>query len=210
MRLRAFAPSREIFPLAKAQRRKGPQRLAAFLVAVACAGCASKPFNVKVVPRAEPDAISPPSVAGPLSVRAAAVWDEDWLLENFDANLVLAGVLPVRVELENAGGEPVAAKKLDVEVADAGGRELMRLDAAKARRAIERYYELTVRSKSGDKLYKQDFGANALDLKTPLAPGERRQGFLFFALPADAAGRVPLRLAVSSGRHGARAEVALD
>lgn len=182
----------------------------ALALALACAGCAGKPFNVKVVPRAEPDAISPPSTAGPLAVRAAAVWDEDWLLENFDANLILAGVLPVRVELENAGREPVAAKKLDVAVADAGGRELKRLDAGKARNAIEKYYELTVRSKTGDKLYKQDFAANALDLRAPLAPGERRQGFLFFALPPDAGGRVPLRLAVSSGRGGARAEVALD
>ena len=185
-------------------------RLTTLLVVVACSACVGKPFKVTVVPHLESAAISAASVAGPLSVRAVAVWDEDWLLENFDANLILAGVLPVRAEIENLGREAVATRKLGLSASDATGRELERLDATKARRRIERYYEITIRNKMGDKLYKQDFAANALDLKAPLAPGERRQGFLFFAIPPDASGRIPVRLVVASKRDGARAEVALD
>jgi hypothetical protein len=179
-------------------------------LALVCAACAGKPFNVKVVPRVEPDAISAPSVAGPLSVRAKAEWDEDWAIETFDANVLLAGVLPVRADIENVGHAPIAADKLDVTATDASGRTYARLDATKARKAIERYYGIGVRSKTGDKLYKQDFAANALDLKTALAPGEHRQGFLFLKLPPDVNGRVPVRLLVVAKREGARVEVPLD
>ena len=179
------------------------------LIALACAGCVSKPLDVKVVPHVDSDAISAPSLAGSLSVRAAAVWDEDWLLDNFDANAILAGVLPVRVEIENHGSEPLATRKLEVAASDAAGRRFERLDASKARKAIEKYYQLgRIRSKYGDKIYKQDWAANALDLGSPLAPGERRQGFVYLRIPQGVAGRVGLRFAV--GRDAARAELALD
>ena len=159
----------------------------------AAAGCASKPFDVKVQPRVESDEIGAPERFGPGSMRAEPVWDEDWLLENFDANLVLAGVLAVRAELENPGTEPVKVKRLEISGRDGVGREFERLSPKKARGRIERYYELTVRSKAGDRLYKQDFDANALDLEHPLAPGERRQGFLFFEIPRGVNGRVEVR-----------------
>ena len=162
---------------------------------LASGACASKPFDVKVQPRVESDAIGAPETIGPVTVRTEAVWDEDWLLENFDANLVLAGVLAVRAEIENPGGEPVKVKRLEVEGRDGSGRAYERLSPKKARGRVERYYELTVRSKVGDRLYKQDFDANALDLERPLAPGERRQGFLFFEIPRGVNGRVPVRFA---------------
>jgi len=186
------------------------RRQLVLLLALACTACAGKPFNVKVVPHVEPEAISAPSLAGPLSVRASAVWDEDWLLETFDANTILAGVLPVRVEIENRGREPLATKKLEVAASDGAGRRFELLDASKARKAIETYYELTIRSSTGDKLYKQDWAANALDLKTALAPGERRQGFVFLRIPPDVDGRVALRFTVASKRDAARVEVTLD
>jgi len=187
------------------------RRQLVLVLVLACAGCASRPLDVKVVPHVEPDAISAPSVAGPLSVRAAAVWDEDWLLENFDANTILAGVLPVRVEIENRGREPLATKKLEIAASDAAGRRFEWLDASKARKAIEKYYELSrIQSKSGTSLYKQDWAANALDLAAPLSPGERRQGFVYLRIPEGVARHVGLRFAVASKRDAARAELALD
>lgn len=181
--------------------------LAVCAIAVACGG---KPFDVRVQPRVEPETISAPGVSGPLSVRASAVWDEAWLLENFDANLILAHVLAVRAEIANTGTEPIAAKKLDLSASDAEGRVFKVLDAKRARKAIEGYYSIAVSSKTGEAQYKEDFAANALDLKTPLAPGERRQGFLFFAIPPEVGGQVPVRLVVASKRAGARVEIALD
>ena len=171
--------------------------LAGLMVAAlaAAAGCASKPFDVKVQPRVESDEIGAPERFGPVSMRAEPVWDEDWLLENFDANLVLAEVLAVRAEIENPGREPVKVKRLEVEARDSAGREFKPMSPKKARGRVEKYYGITVRSKAGDRLYKQDFDANALDLERPLAPGERRQGFLFFAIPRGVNGRVDVRFA---------------
>jgi hypothetical protein len=185
-------------------------RTAALALALACSACAGKPFDVKVLPRVEPDAISAPSTSGSLSVRAAAAWDEDWLFDAFDANTVLAGVLPVRVEIANAGAAPIETKRLEISAADAAGRAYRTIDAKAARKAIESYYGLTIRNRAGDDLYKRDFAANAIDLRTPLAAGERRQGFLFLRLPDGVRERVGVRLAVASKRDGARAEVALD
>lgn len=182
---------------------------AALLAALAalCAACAGKPFNVKTVPKIAPDRVGEAASAGPLAVRASAVWDEDWLLENFDANLVLAGVLPVRVDVEN-GGDAIEAKDLKFEVTDGDGRSFKWLDAKKAAKAVSSYYEITVTSKTGPKAYQEDFASNALDTKTPLARGERRQGFVFFAFPKDALRRpVPATLRVSS--KTAAASVAL-
>lgn len=179
--------------------------LAAALLAASCAG---KPFDVKVVPKVEPEAIGPAVASGPVALRAEAVRDEDWLLENFDANLLLAGVLAVRVEIENRGVEKLETRRLRLEAAEAGGR-LERLDPKRARGRIEDYYGLAVRSTTGDKLYKQDFDANGLDLRSDLEPGERRQGFLYFAFPPGGPVPAPVRLVVTSKSSDLRIETSL-
>ena len=162
----------------------------AVLSVLLTAGCISKPFDVKVVPRVEPERIGPAETFGPLAVRAEPIWDEDWLLETFDANMILAGVLPVRIDLENATAEPVETKRLKV-VATGSFRHL---DSKKARDRVEKYYGITIRSTTGDKIYKADWAANSLDLKTPLGPGEHRQGFVFLEIPRGVSGPVPVRL----------------
>ena len=97
----------------------------AFVLACAllAGGCAGKPFDVKVVPKVAPEAVGPASASAGVEVRASAVWDEEYLLDTFDANLILAGVLPVRVDLSNGGAAPLSAKKLRLELADADGRD---------------------------------------------------------------------------------------
>lgn len=190
--------------------RRAATAAAALAVALAAAGCAGRPFDVKVVPRVESDAISKPAVSAPLSLRAEAMWDEDWLFENLDANAVLAGVLPLRVEVENVGREPIPAKALRVEAASEDGRSLKVLDANKVRKILEGYYGITVRGRNGEDRYKADFAANGIDLKTPLAAGERRQGLLFVRLPKGETTRRRVRLAVSAKRPAARAEIAVD
>jgi hypothetical protein len=170
--------------------------------------CAGKPFNVKTVPRVEPEAIGPGTRSAGLSVRAEAIWDEDWLLENFDANLILAGVLPVRVDIENPGAGPMAIEKLKLDVTGADGSRFKHLAPKKAMKAIEGYYGLTVRSKTGDKLYKADFITNALDLEAALAPGEHRQGFVFFGFPKTAPRRA-VAATLSVGTKSDRTSVPL-
>lgn len=188
-------------------RRIGRAATAALLLA--SAGCAGRPFDVKIVPRVEPDAISAPASSGPLSVRAKPIWDEAWSLENLDANAPLAGVLPVVVELENRGSAPIEAKRLKLRVSDDAGGRLDVLDTTHARWRIEAYYGVGVRSKEADAAYKKDFAANGLDLKTPLAPGEHRQGLVFVRVPREA-GHVRVRLEIASKRDNVAVETVLE
>lgn len=162
------------------------------------ASCGGKTFNVKVQPKADPAHVGSAATSNGLTARAEAEWDEDWLMENFDANLVLAYVLAVRVVIENRGAEPIRTKKLDLELLDGEQHRFKYLKPKKAMKAIEGYYGVTIQSKTGRKLYQQDFLANALDLETPLAPGESRQGFVFFDLPKDANQQHPLTLRLHS------------
>jgi hypothetical protein len=178
------------------------------MAAVATLACAGKPINVKTVPKVEPDSLGPGARSSGLSVRAEAIWDEDWLLENFDANLILAGVLPVRVDVENPGSGPMDVRKLKLDVTGADGSRFKQLPPKKAMKAIEGYYGIAVRSKTGDKLYKADFLANALDLEAALAPGEHRQGFVFFGFPKTAARR-PVAATLSVGSKSDRTSVPL-
>jgi hypothetical protein len=165
-------------------------------LALLLGACAGRPFNVRPVARVAPDAIGPAASAGPLSVRASAVWDEAWLLDTLDANLILARVLPVRIHLENTAPELFSPRKVKLELAGQAGDRFKHLSPKKAMKAIESYYEISITSKTGRARYREDFLTNTLDLEAPLAPGESRQGLVFFAIPEAIPGPVPLALTV--------------
>lgn len=177
---------------------------AVLCVAAFTLACGGKPFDVKRVSPVAPDTLGAPAVAGPLAVRAEAIWDEDWSMEHLDANAPLAGVLPVRVDLENTAGSPAVLEDLELELAGAGGERFERLAAKKAMKKIESYYGISVRGKTGDKIYKEDFRANELAMDPPLGPGEHRQGLVFFEVPKGLAGPVDATLTVEIGRERAR------
>jgi hypothetical protein len=164
------------------------------IAAVLLTGCASKPVANRVVPL---ELVTD----GPLVVRASAVWDEDWLLDNFGANVILAHALPVRVALENRGDGPLDVRKLRLDVSDLEGRSFRQLSAKSARKLIERTYPLGIRSVEGDKAYREDFAANALDLDHPLPAGASRQGFVFFEMPKGVSREVALEIRVAATRR---------
>jgi hypothetical protein len=153
------------------------------LAAVAISGCGGKPFNVK--PRVDsPHApLSSKAQTGGLTVEAEGVTDEDYLYETFDANLVLAGVLAVRVRLTNGSQEPVDLRKSRFEVRAPTGNRYKSIEARRAYKLVVSYYEITTYSKDGYKQSQADFSSHALDTKARLGAGESRQGILFFPVP---------------------------
>ena len=170
------------------------------LVALAVCGCASKPIQNRVVPPVDPQALTAIADA-PLAVRATPVWDEDWLLENFGANLVVAHVLAVRVAIENRTDAPIDCRRFRLGVTDDQGRAFAQLKPKAARKLIEKTYPLGIRSVEGDRAYRADFAANTLDLETPLPQGASRQGFVFFAMPAEVRGLEPLEMRLAANRR---------
>lgn len=166
----------------------------ALLLAAASFGC-GRPFNVKTQPLPPPASYAAKASLDGITVEAHAITDEDFLYDTFDANLISAGVLPVRVMLTNSGGESVDCKSARFEIEAHAGR----FKAVNARKAFKRlisYYGISAYSKSGYKESLEAFASHALDVATPLAGAQLRHGLLFFLTPPEAARQAGLRLVI--------------
>src|SRR5581483_10085102 len=74
-------------------------------------GCGGKPFNVKSDVRLPALTDAPVADAAGVHMQAAVVRDEDYLLATFDANLILAGLLPVNLTVANQTAAPLDLRK---------------------------------------------------------------------------------------------------
>jgi hypothetical protein len=157
--------------------------------------CGGKPFNIKSKPDLPPREPGIKAVAGGLTVQAEAVTDEDFLYETFDANLILAGVLPVRITVSSAEQEPVDLRKAKFEIRTAAGRAYKAINANSAFKRLISYYGISTYTKEGYKQSQSDFASHALDLQSPLAPGGSRQGMIFFHIADEAARTASMTLA---------------
>lgn len=157
----------------------------AALSLICIAACGGKPFKVKPRPDVPQAQITDGARAESNGVvlLAKAITDEDFLYETFDANLILAGVLPVRVKLTNNGENSLDLKKAKFEIKNASGSRFEATDAEHAFKQLISYYGVSIYSKPGYKESKQDFSSYALDLEAPLDVGQSRQGIIFFRVP---------------------------
>jgi hypothetical protein len=179
-------------------------------LAVALVGC-GKPFNVKTRPGLPPANYAGKAIAGSITVEAQAITDEDFLYETFDANLILARVLPVRVSVMNQGEETVDLKKSRFEILDQSGRRFQALSARDVFKRLLSYYGISTYSKHGYRESLNDFSGYALDVGSPLAGGTSRDGLLFFLMPDESAGRAGLTLVLSRlGKASVSAELRLN
>ncbi|MFZ0060910.1 MAG: hypothetical protein WAL47_02660 [Pyrinomonadaceae bacterium] len=122
--------------------------------------------------------------AGGLVVAVAPLLTDEESQELFEANLPLAGVLPLRVEIGYESGVPVKLKKTRFHLRDTAGKEWKLLSSKQAISRVLKANEVYAYNPNSRKQFEKDFGAYSLDLKTPLTPSERqRQGFLFFQTP---------------------------
>lgn len=164
-------------------------------LAISSGGC-GRPFNVKTQPGLPAANYAAKAEAGGVSVQAEAITDENLLYDTFDANLILAGVLPVRVMLTNSSGETLDLSRARFEVR-AQGKRFEAVSAKKAFKRLISYYEISAYSKSGYKKSIDDFSEYVLDAKTQLTVGQSRQGLLFFMVPTEAAHGAGLTMVVS-------------
>ena len=174
-------------------------------------GC-GRPFNVRTKPDLPPANYPARAAEGSVSIGAEAVTDEDLLYDTFDANLVLAGVLPVRVMLANSGRESVDLNQVQFDLRAMDGRTFKAMKERQAFKRLISYYEISAYSKAGYQESLDAFSAYALDIKTALAAGQSRQGLVFFAMPSEAARGAGLTLGVSrldSASRGSRGRAEL-
>ncbi|HSO76298.1 MAG TPA: hypothetical protein VLU47_15810 [Blastocatellia bacterium] len=165
-----------------------------------------KPFNVKPnieVPRAPSESRVE---SNGIVIRGSVVDDEDWLSDTFDANLLLAGVIPVRIELRNAGQSPIELSRARFEIKTIDGQSFRSTGPERAFKRALSYYGVSVWSKGLYKESRADFASYAIDLKSPLAPGASRQGLLYFLLRGEAASGGSHTLVISRLRSSDRGE----
>ena len=149
------------------------------------AACGSSLFRVKPVAElpALPDN-SRSASAGGVTVRVAPLLSDEEAQELFEANLPLAGVLPVRIEMTFESGVPVEIKRARFRLRDAQSREWKLLSPKNAVSRVLKANEVYAYNPNSRKQFEKEFTSYGIELKEPLSTSERRrQGFLFFQTP---------------------------
>ena len=147
--------------------------------------CAGSLFKVKPVVELPPLAGDVKSASGGgVTVRVAPLPSDEESQELFEANLPLAGILPVRLELVFDSGVAVETKKVRFRLKDGEGREWKLLTPKAAVSRILKANDVYAYNPNSRKQFEKDFTAYGIDLKSPLSDTERRhQGFVFFETP---------------------------
>jgi len=163
-------------------------------LAVGLTGCGG-PFNVKPRAAVPPVTTMPEGRAGSLAVSAEPVTDEDFLYNAFNADLIMAGILPVWVKVANGGEAAIDLKKSEWSLSSQNG-PYRRLEPAKAYKRLVSFYQIKAYSKAGYQQSRGDFDSTALDLTVPAAAGATREGYLFFSVPAELARKNEFKLLI--------------
>lgn len=154
--------------------------LAALLLTAACGGSLYKVKPVVEAPVAEG---ATGTDAGGIKVRAVPLLTDEESFELFESNLLLAGLLPVQVEMSNGSGAPVDFKKARFRLREGEGHEWKFVSAREAVTRILKADDVYLYNPNSRAKFEEDFRAHAFDIKTPLAQGETRRGLIFFQTP---------------------------
>jgi len=182
------------------------------LLLIVSASCSNSLFKVKPVTELPPlPAASRSADAGGVTVRVAPLLSDEASQELFEANLPVSGVLPVRVELAFQSGVPVETKRARFRLRDSENREWKFLKPKEAMSRIMKANGVSLYNPNARKQFEQEFGAYALDLKTPLSTEDpQRRGFIFFQTPDKCPVKSDLRLTLTAERLPQVATVELN
>jgi hypothetical protein len=118
---------------------------------------------------------------GSLSFRASPLLTDEETQELFEANLQLAGLLPVRVEVVHNSGAAIEMKKLKFRLNDAANSSWKLISAKQAISRILKANGLSLYNPNARKTFEQEFRAYEFNVKDPLTHAEgKRQGLLIF------------------------------
>ena len=172
------------------------------LLLIAATSCSSSLFKVKPVTELPPLPDAARSAdAGGVTVRVAPLLTDEESQDLFEANLPVSGVLPIRLELIFQSGLPLETKRARFRLRDNDNREWKLLKPKDAISRIMKANGVFAYNPNSRKQFEQEFGAYAIDLKSPLSSEDpRRRGFLFFQTPDKQPVRNDLRLTLTVER----------
>jgi len=154
----------------------------ALFVLVLSTACSGSLFKVKPVSElpAMPASAASANV-GSLSFRASPLLTDEETQELFEANLQLAGLLPVRLEIVHNSGDAVEIKKLKFRLHDEANTEWKLISAKQAISRILKANAVFAYNPNSRKTFEKEFRAYELNLKDPVTHAEgKRHGLLIF------------------------------
>ena len=135
---------------------------------------------------------------GSVTFRAAPLLTDEETQELFEANLQLAGLLPVRLEVTHNGGEDLVLKKLKFKLHDGSGNEWKLISGKQAVSHILKANDVFLYNPNSRKTFEKEFRAYDFDLKAPLTHAERlRKGLIIFLSPQKEPVASPLGVTLS-------------
>jgi hypothetical protein len=121
--------------------------------------------------------------AGGFSVRAVPLLVDEESQDLFEANLPLAGLLPVRLEINNESGAALSFKKVRFSLRDGDGRVWKLRSPKQAVSRILTDNQIYLYNPNSRKKFEAAVSEHAFDIQLPLEPGAGRRGLLFFQTP---------------------------
>jgi hypothetical protein len=155
------------------------------LISVVSLSCSNSLFKVKPATELPPlPANSRTSDANGLIFKVAPLLSDEELQDLFEANLPMAGILAVRLEIDLQSGAPVELKRARFVVRDNQNRSWKLLSSKQAVSKIMKANGVTFYNPHSKKQTESDFATHELDTKAPLDSNQPpRSGFLFFQSP---------------------------
>lgn len=154
-----------------------------FKLVLACAvlllaACGGPLYQVAPLPTAPPPEPSVNTTAS-FSIGATAL-SGDQALEQFAANLPMAGVIAVDVRLINPTAEKLKPGKLKFTLRDADNKKLRQVTPKRALKRVMKFYGNRFYLIEGYRQTREGYDQIALSLSDSLASQEERRGFIFF------------------------------
>lgn len=118
-----------------------------------------------------------------ISLRAVLLLTDEESQDLFETNLPLAGILPVRVEIENKSGAVVDLKKARFSLRDASGKTWKSLSVKDTVKRVLNANGVFAYTPSSKQEFLEEMNAHALNVDAGLNQNEKRQGILFFQTP---------------------------
>ena len=161
-------------------------RFVPLFLLLSATACSSSLFKVKppAALHTMPSNAATANVGVVTFVAAPLLTDEE-TQELFEANLQLAGLLPVRMEVLHNGGTPMELKKVKFGLHDDANGEWKFITAKQAISRLLKANSVFAYNPNSRKTFEKEFRAYELDLKTPLTHEERKRSGLIFFLSAQ-------------------------
>jgi hypothetical protein len=179
--------------------RHGLVSLLIVLLLLSSTACSSSLFKVKP-PAALKKMPADAAIAdvGALSLSAAPLLTDEETQDLFEANLQLAGVLPLRLELKHNCGPAVELKKVKFSLRDEANGDWKYITAKQAMSRVIKANGVFVYNPNSRKTFEKEFRAYEFDQKTPFTCDERqRHGLIFFLTTQKEAVAAPRGLTLS-------------